>query len=81
MREKAYFRGNFEGLGWHAKIKRRRQGFLKSIGIASNCCDKQEDDDAGRDSPTSRARDPFEAIEVESNQVKSCHYHVIVKRK
>ena len=23
-------------------------GFLKSIGLASNCCDKQEDDDAGR---------------------------------
>jgi len=46
--ERKLLRDSSQGLGWHAKIKRKRQGFLKSIANASNCCDKQEDDDAGR---------------------------------
>ncbi|CAJ1361109.1 unnamed protein product [Effrenium voratum] len=46
--ERKLLRGSNQGLGWHAKVKRRQQGFLKSIAMASNCCDRQVDEDSGR---------------------------------
>jgi len=47
--ERKLLKGSNQGLGWHAKVKRQQQGFLRSIGAGlSTCCEKQDDEDAGR---------------------------------
>lgn len=45
--ERRLLRGSNQAPSWHAKVKKRRQGWLKYVGSISTCCEKQNDDDIG----------------------------------
>eukprot|EP00442_Polarella_glacialis_P052124 CAMPEP_0115160346 /NCGR_PEP_ID=MMETSP0227-20121206/70755_1 /TAXON_ID=89957 /ORGANISM="Polarella glacialis, Strain CCMP 1383" /LENGTH=1360 /DNA_ID=CAMNT_0002572235 /DNA_START=111 /DNA_END=4191 /DNA_ORIENTATION=+ len=45
--ERQLLKGN-EGISWHRKVIKNRQGLLKSIGLSmSSCCEKQNEEDNG----------------------------------